>query len=100
MPNGWWYLPPEPVPAEPGWDDDPAWSRPDPMTAAELEAGLDRVSEHDEPPGPDEFEAFEPFTPEELAEIREAAADELLAVEAATTGRRGPRSEERRVGRE
>ena len=31
-----------------------------------------------------------PFTPEELAEIQEAAADELLAVKAATTGRRGP----------
>ena len=72
------------------WDEDPAWSRPDPMTAAELEAGLDRVCEHDEPPGPDEFGDFEPFTAEELAEIREAAADELLAVEAATTGRRGP----------
>ena len=90
MPNGWWYMPPEPVPAEPEWDDDPAWTRPDPMTAAELEAALDRVCEHDEPPGPDEFEDFEPFTAEELAEIREAAADELLAVEAATTGRRGP----------
>ena len=60
------------------------------MTAAELEAGLDRVCEHDEPPGPDEFEDFEPFTPDELAEVREAAADQLLAVEAATTGRRGP----------
>ena len=60
------------------------------MTAAELEAGLDRVCEHDEPPGPDEFEDVEPFTADELAEIREAAADELLAVEAATTGRRGP----------
>ena len=83
-------MPPEPVPAEPEWDDDPAWTRPDPMTAAELEAGLDRVCEHDEPPGPDEFEDVEPFTADELAEIREAAADELLAVEAATTGRRGP----------
>jgi hypothetical protein len=83
-------MPPEPVPVEPEWDDDPAWTRPDPMTAAELEAGLDRVCEHDEPPSPDEFEDFEPFTPDELAEIREAAADELLAVEAATTGRRGP----------
>jgi hypothetical protein len=60
------------------------------MTAAELEAALDRACEHDEPPGPDEFEDFEPFTADELAEIREAAADELLAVEAATTGRRGP----------
>src|SRR5690349_14850537 len=90
MPNGWWYMPPEPVPAEPEWDDDPAWTRPDPMTAAELEAGLDWVSERDEPAGPDEFEDVEPFTPEELAEIQAAAADELLAVEAATTGRRGP----------
>ena len=71
------------------WDENPAWSRPDPMTAAELEAALDRVCEHDEPPGPDEFGDVEPFTPGELAEIREAAADELLAVEAATTGRRG-----------
>jgi len=90
MPNGWWYMPSEPVPAEPEWDDDPAWTRPDPMTAAELEAALDRICEHDEPPGPDEFEDVEPFTAEELAEIREAAVDELLAVKAATTGRRGP----------
>src|ERR1700742_3838522 len=71
------------------WDEDPAWTRPDPMTAAELEAGLDRVCEHDEPPGPDEFEDVEPFTVEELAEIREAASDELLAVEAAPPRRRG-----------
>jgi len=72
------------------WDEDPAWSRPDPMTAAELEAGLDRVCDQDEPPGEEESGDFEPFTAEELAEIREAAADELLAVEAAATGRRGP----------
>ena len=60
------------------------------MTAAELEAGLDRVCEHDEPPEEEEFGDFEPFTPDELAEIRQAADDELLAVEAAATGRRGP----------
>ena len=85
-------MPPEPVPAEPEWDDDPAWTRPDPMTAAELEADLDRVCEQDEGHLQDEDEDgdFEPFTAEELAEIREAAADELLAVEAVTTGRRGP----------
>jgi hypothetical protein len=60
------------------------------MTAAEREAYLDRVCEQDEPPGEEEFEDFDPLTPEELAEIRAAAADELLAVRAATTGRRGP----------
>src|SRR6478672_8358819 len=75
------------------WDENPAWTRPDPMTAAELEAGLDRVCEQDEGYREDEADQYgdvEPFTAEELAEIREAAADELLAVEAATAGRRGP----------
>src|SRR5262249_5851900 len=32
----------------------------------------------------------DPLTPEELAEVRQAARDDLLAVKAATTGRRGP----------
>ena len=69
-------MPPEPVPADPGWDDDLAW--------------LDRAREHDEPPLEEEYEDHAPLTAEELAEIRQAAADELLAVEAASTGRRGP----------
>jgi hypothetical protein len=56
----------------------------------ERECWLDRAREHDEPPEPEEFEDYAPLTEEELAEISEAAADELLAVEAATTGRRGP----------
>ena len=61
------------------------------MTAAEREASLDRLCEQDEATArKDEYGDVEPFTAEELAEIREAAADELLAVEAATTGRRGP----------
>src|SRR5512142_1529900 len=86
-------MPASPAPADPGWDDDLAWLDRDPMTVQEREAFLDRVCEHDEgyrEDEADEYGGFEPFTPGELAEIREAAADELLAVEAATTGRRGP----------
>ena len=82
-----------PVPADPGWDDDLAWLDRDPMTAAEREASLDRLCEQDQGHREDEADEYgdvEPFTAEELAEIRQAAADELLAVEAASTGRRGP----------
>src|SRR5439155_119873 len=78
---------PSPVPADPGRDEDLAWLDRDP----EREVWLARAREHDEPPGEDEDDGnFEPFTAEELAGIEEAAADELLAVKAATTGRRGP----------
>ena len=86
-------MPTSPAPADPGRDDDLAWLDRDPMTAQEREASLDRLCEQDEgyrEDEADEYGGFEPFTAEELAEIREAAADELLAVEAATTGRRGP----------
>jgi hypothetical protein len=86
MPNGWCSMPPEPVPADPGWDEDLAWLDRDP----ERECWLDRAREHDEPPLEEGYEDHEPLTAEELAGIRDAAADELLAVEAATTGRRGP----------
>ena len=82
-------MPASSVPADPGPDEDLAWLDRDPMTAEEREAWLDWVCEHDEPPGEDENEDYIPLTAEELAEIREAAADELLAVTAATTGRRG-----------
>jgi Domain of unknown function (DUF222) len=83
-------MPPEPVPADPGPDEDLAWLDRDPMTAEEREAALDRLCAEDEPPELDDYGDCEPFTAAELAEIREAAADELLAVKAATTGRRGP----------
>src|SRR6478736_4816834 len=85
-------MPASPAPADPGWDDDLAWLDRDPMTAAERAAFLDRLCEQDEGylQDEDEYGDVEPFTEQELAEIREAAADELLAVEAATTGRRGP----------
>jgi len=86
-------MPASPTPADPGWDDDLAWLDRDPMTAAEREASLERLCEQDEGYREDEADesgGFEPFTAEELAEIRQAAADELLAVEAASTGRRGP----------
>jgi hypothetical protein len=81
-----WFMPPEPVPADPGWDEDLAWLDRDP----ERETWLDRAREHEEPPGEEDYGDVEPFTAEELAEVRETAADELLAVEAASTGRRGP----------
>src|SRR5436305_486909 len=86
MPNGWWSMPPEPVSADPGRDEDLAWLDRDP----ERDTWLERAREHDDPPEPDEYDYFPELTPGELAEIREAAADELLAVKAATTGRRGP----------
>jgi hypothetical protein len=78
-------MPLPPVPADPG-PVDLAWLDRDP----ERETWLDRAREHDEPPEPEEYEDFPDLTPDELEEIRHAAADELLAVEAATTGRRGP----------
>jgi hypothetical protein len=60
------------------------------MTAAEFEASLNRLCELDEGPGEDDEDYCVPLTAEEVAGIREAAADELLAAGAATTGRRGP----------
>src|SRR5689334_208761 len=86
-------MPAPSAPTDPGRDDDLAWLDRDPMTAAEREASLDRLCEQDEGYREDEadqYGEFEPFTPGELAEIQAAAADELLAVEAATTRRRGP----------
>src|SRR5215472_12962394 len=79
-----------PVPADPGRDEDPARPGRDPVRPEEREAWLDRLCEHDEPPEPEEYEDFDPLTPEELAEVRQAAADEMLALDAVSTGRRGP----------
>src|ERR1700761_3726032 len=93
LPGGRWSMSASLAPADPGRDDDLAWLDRDPMTAAEREASLDRLCEQDEGYREDEadrYEEFEPFTAGELAEIQAAAAAELLAVEAATTGRRGP----------
>ena len=81
-------MPPEPVPADPGWDEDLAWLDRDP----ERETWLDRAREHGEPPDLDTNEDWEDFTPltaEELAEAREGAAAGP-AVWAAMAGRRGP----------
>ena len=85
-------MPPESVPADAGWDDDPAWLDQDPMTAEEREAWLDRLCESDDPPEPEEDEeVFEPLTAAELAEIRAAAASASpLAPLVAAEGRRGP----------
>jgi len=94
-------MPSVPAPADPGWDEDPAWLDRDPMTAEEREAWLDRLCEQDDDPfdAPQEYWDPESCTPppgqdeltgEELAEVREAAGDEMLALDAASTGRRGP----------
>ena len=81
-------MPPAPVPADPGWDDDLAWLDRDPMTAGAQLAGPGLRARRAARAG--RVRGLAPLTAEELAEIRQAAADELLAVEAATTGRRGP----------
>ena len=80
-----WFMLLSPVPADPG-PGDLAWLDRDP----ERECWLDRAREHDEPPEPEEFEDYAPLTPDELAEIEDAATDDLLAVAAAASGRRGP----------
>jgi len=94
-------MPSVPVPADPGWDEDPAWLDRDPMTAAEREAWLDRLCQLDDDPADAPQEYWDPescapppgqdeLTEQELAGIAEAAADEMLALDAASTGRRGP----------
>src|SRR5215831_4152413 len=96
-----WFMQSVPAPADPGWDEDLAWLDRDPMTAAEREAWLDRLCEQDDDPFDQPEEYWDPescapppgqdeLTAGELAGIREAAADEMLALEAASTGRRGP----------
>jgi hypothetical protein len=95
-----WFVPSVPAPADPGRDGDPAGLDRDPVTAAEREAWLDWLCAQDDdpfdapedgepgscapPPGEDEL------TAEELAGVREAAGDEGLGLDAASTGRRGP----------
>ena len=36
-------MPSVPAPADPGWDEDPAWPDRDPVTPPEREAWLDRL---------------------------------------------------------
>ena len=56
-------MPPEPVPADPGRDEDLAWLDRDPMTAAEREASLDRPASRTSRSGEDEeYGEYEPFT--------------------------------------
>src|SRR6266536_81340 len=94
-------MPSVPVPGDPGWDDDLAWLDRDPLTPEEREASLDRLCESDDDPFADPQEYWDPescapppgqdeLSAGELAGIRAAAADEMLGLEAASTGRRGP----------
>jgi hypothetical protein len=96
-----WFMPSVPAPADPGWDEDPARPDRDPMSPEEREAWLDRLCALDDDPSDDPQEYWDPescapppgqdeLTEQELAGVREAAADEMLALDAASTGRRGP----------
>ena len=94
-------MPSVPAPADPGRGEDPARPGRDPVSAADREAWLDRLCAQDDDPFDDPQEYWDPeasapppgqdeLTAGELAGIREAAADEMLALDAASTGRRGP----------
>src|SRR5689334_24799003 len=96
-----WFMPSVPASPDPGRDEDPAWLDRDPMTAAEREAWLDRLCAQDNDPADAPQEYWDPgscapppgqdeLTADELAGAAEAAADEMLALDAASTGRRGP----------
>ena len=85
----------------PGWEEDLAWLDRDPMTAVEREAWLDRLCAQDDDPADAPQEYWDPescapppgqdeLTAGELAGVAEAASDEMLALDAASTGRRGP----------
>jgi len=87
-----------PAPADPGRDEDPARPGRGPVTAEDQEAWLDRLCEPEDDPfyGPQEYRDPESCAPPpgqdeltaaELAGIAGAAADELLALDAASTGR-------------
>src|SRR5690348_1483989 len=96
-----WSMPSVPASADPGRDGDPAWLDRDPVTAGEREAWLDRLCAQDDDPADDAQEYWDPescvpppgqdeLTEQELAGVAEAAADEMLGLDAASTGRRGP----------
>ncbi len=94
-------MPSVPAPADPGRDGDPAWLDRDPVSPQKQEAWLDWLCEQDDDPADDPQEYWDPesgapppwrdeLTAAELDGIREAAADEMLALDAASAGRRGP----------
>jgi Domain of unknown function (DUF222) len=96
-----WFMSSVPAPADPGRDEDPARPGRDPVSPEDEKAWLDRVCERDGDPfyGPQEYwdpgacappPGQDELTAQELAGIAGAAADQLLALDAASTGRRGP----------
>ena len=94
-------MPSVPAPADPGRGGDPAGPDRDPVSPQKQQAWLDWLCEQDDDPTDQPEEYWDPegcapppwqdeLTVEELDGIREAAADEMLALDAASTGRRGP----------
>src|SRR5690242_21489439 len=81
-----WSMPSVPAPADPGPDEDPAWLDRDPMTAGEREAWLDRLCAQDDDPADAPQDDWDP----ESCAPPLGEDDEMLGLDAASTGRRGP----------
>src|SRR5690242_9722214 len=81
-----WSMPSVPAPADPGRDGDPAWLDRDPMIAAVREAWLDRLCAQDDDPSDAPQDDWDP----ESCAPPPGEDDEMLGLDAASTGRRGP----------
>ena len=73
-------MPSVPAPADPGWDEDPAWLDRDPMTAGEREAWLDRLCAQDDDPADAPQEYWDPESSAPPPGQDELTAGELAGI--------------------